>query len=151
MAYRQKGRKTKAMLRRAVLLLAAVSALTMPVSYTGGRSVAHPHAFIQLFFDAANGTTNHHNVAGMSGMPGMAHHHAPPVVRDVFLVDVPGDTPIVTLPGGAIEQVALIGSVLAAGYALFLAGLPRVGTGIARLTGVDLVPDSPPPRSLVIA
>ena len=55
-----RGKSTNATLRKVVLLLAAVSALTMPVSYTGGRSVAHPHAFVQLFFDAAHGTTNHH-------------------------------------------------------------------------------------------
>jgi hypothetical protein len=150
MAYRHQDETTKAMVRKAVLLLAAVSALTMPVSYTGGRSVAHPHAFVQLFFDAASGTTNHHNMSGMSGMPGMAHHHAPPVHREVFLVDVPDDTPIVTMPGGAMEQVALIGSVLAAGYALVLAGLPRIGAAVSRLTGIDVIPDSPPPRAVAI-
>ena len=144
MAYRQRGGTTKAMLRKAVLLLAAVSALTMPVSYTGGRNVAHPHAFIQLFFDAANGTTNHHN------MSEMAHHHAPPVDRDIFLVDVPDDTPIVTLPGGAMERVALIGSVLAAGFTLVLAGLPRIGAVVSRLTGIEIIPDSPPPRAVAI-
>lgn len=140
MAYRQTGRTTKAPLRKAVLLLAAVSVLTMPVSYTGGRSVAHPHAFVQLFFDAANGTTSHHTVSEP------VHHHTPPVRRVVFLVDVPDETPIVTPPGGAMERVALIGSVLAAGYALVLAGLPRICSVLSRLTGVTVIPDSPPPR-----
>ena len=142
MAYR--GSSTKRMLRKVVLLLAAVSALTMPVSYTGGRSVAHPHAFIQLLFDAANGTTSHHQMAGMT-------HHAPPVLREVFLVDVPDDTPIVTVLGGAMERVALIGSVLSAAYAMVLAGRPRIGSAVGRLTGIAVVPDSPPPRFPALA
>ena len=115
----------------------------MPVSYTGGRSVAHPHAFIQLFFDAANGTTNHHKMAEIT-------HHAPPVNTEVFLVDVPNGTPIITMPGGSMERVVLIGSVLSAGYALFLAGLPRIGSAVSRLTGISVVPDSPPPRTISV-
>ena len=139
MAYRHQGKTTIARLRKAVLLLAAVSALTMPVSYTGGRSVAHPHAFIQLFFDAARGTTNHHQMAEMA-------HHAPPIHPEVFLVDVPEDTPIVTVLGGAIERVAMIGSVLTAGFVLLLAGLPRIGSVASRLAGIAATPDKPPPR-----
>jgi hypothetical protein len=138
-----RGKPAKTILRKAVLLLATVSALTMPVSYTGGRSVAHPHAFMQLFFDAARGTTSHHQMGGMT-------HHVPPIHRDVFLVDVPDDTPVMTIPSGAMERVALIGSVLAAASVLFLAGPPRIGSVLGRLTGIAVIPDIPPPRPVAI-
>jgi len=115
----------------------------MPVSYTGGRSVAHPHAFVQLFFDAAHGTTNHHKMAGMA-------HHAPPIRREVLLVDVPDDTSIITVPGGAMERVGLIGSVILTAFSLLLAGFPRVGTMAKRLLGIDVLPDTPPPRVVAV-
>lgn len=134
-----RGKSTHATLHKVVLLLAAVSALTMPVSYTGGRSVAHPHAFVQLFFDAAQGTTSHHQTPSMT-------RHAPPIHRNVFLVDVPDDAPVTTVPGGAVERVGLIGSVLASGYVLFLTGLPRMRSVPGRLNGIEVIPDIPPPR-----
>ncbi len=124
---------------RALLLLAAVSVFAMPVSYTGGRSVSHPHAFVQLFFDAARGSTNHHGDA-------TAHGHAGLIPREFFLVDVPDDTPVVTPTGGSSERVALVSMALAAGLLLILTGLPTIDTTRPRLVGRMVGPDIPPPR-----
>lgn len=130
---------TESRLARAVLLLAAVSVLAMPVSYTGGRNVSHPHAFVQLLFDAARGSTNHHRAT--------THHvHTEPVAREFFLLDVPDDTPVVSPTGGSIERVALVSMALTAGIFLNLGRLPGIESAWARLAGRTFGPDLPPPR-----
>ena len=128
---------------RALLALAAVSVLTMPVSYTGGREVSHPHAFVQLFFDAARGSTNHHG-------PGTTHGHVAPLPREFFLVDVPDDTPIVSPTVGSSERVVLVSMSLAAGLLLLLAAHSRIDTIRSRVTGRNDGPDTPPPRWLPV-
>lgn len=127
---------------RALLLLAAVSVLTMPVSYTGGRDVSHPHAFVQLFFDAARGSTNHHG----PNMPSMKHGHVEPLPREFFLVDVPDDTPVVTPTGGSSERVVLVSMSLLVGMMLLLAAHPRIDTFRPPMSGRDDGPEIPPPR-----
>ncbi len=128
---------------RALLLLAAVIVLTMPVSYTGGRDVSHPHAFVQLFFDAARGSTNHHG-------PSTTHGHVAPLPREFFLVDVPDDAPIVTLTAGSSERVVLVSMSLAAGLLLLLAAPPRTDTIRSRVNGRNDGPETPPPRWLPV-
>lgn len=124
---------------RPVLLLSAVIVLAMPVSYTGGRSVSHPHAFVQLFFDAARGSTNHHGAE-------IVHGHAEPIPREYFIAEVPDDTPVVTPTGGSSERVALVGMAISGGRFLVLAGLPTIDTTRRRLLGRLVRLDIPPPR-----
>ena len=127
----------------AVIVIAAASILTMPVSYTGGRDVSHPHAFIQLFFDAARGSMSHHRADD-------GHPHVDPPPRAFLLAEVPDGTPLLTQTGGSSERVALLSMALTTGLWLLLGRLPMVDPSGRFLAGRTVGPDIPPPRRLAL-
>lgn len=131
-------------LGRLMLMVAATSVLAMPVSYTGGRDVSHPHAFVQLIIDATSGSTSHHQ-------PSDGHGHAERPERSIVLTGMPDDTPIVTRGGGAMERVALVGAVLGMGFLLILGGQPAVLSMRRVLVGLAVGPEVPPPRIVAAA
>jgi hypothetical protein len=48
---------------RLLLAVAALSLWTLPVDYRAGAATPHPHAFLQLWIDAAHGSLEHHHAA----------------------------------------------------------------------------------------
>src|SRR4051812_43315208 len=72
-------------LGRGLVLGAALSLLSMPVSYRGGAEAAHAHVFFQAWIDAAHGSFDHHRAEAGDAAPhhGAAHRMAaPPAARE---------------------------------------------------------------------
>jgi hypothetical protein len=125
-----------------VLLVAALSLLAMPVTYSGGAEEPHAHVFFQVWIDAAYGSFDHHH-ADADAMP---HHDggrsaAPLAAR----AHTDSDGPTTSAPTAPeVRELALAP----------LAGAPpasrRVGPAPARplptLLGRTERPLLPPPR-----
>ncbi len=108
--------------------LAAVAVLLTPVTYRAGAQIGHPHALMQLVYEATRGTPDHHHhVAGDD-------HPAPDIAHG------PDSTVVITL--------ALF-AVLAPGRVVLPLNLANAGIWFSRpvpLAGVEPGLDPPPPR-----
>ena len=49
--------------------LALLGLLLLPTNYRAGAEIAHGHALIQVWFDAAHGAIHHHHVPGVDAAP----------------------------------------------------------------------------------
>ena len=152
---------------RALLLLAAVALLTLPVDLRAGIPFDHPHALLSLLADAADGTIDHDHAAADEGL--FAHHDANgTAVADLFdpgfanpatsTTRAAADTSQAPARSGAPDVPGLspAGPGVGGGAALWLAdaALPAPTTADRRLLprpslvllGRAEPPTSPPPR-----
>ena len=149
-------RNTK-VLRRLLILLTVVVLLLPPVEYRAGAQQPHPHAILQLIWEASRGTPTHHvraamypcalaEAAGHARMPEAPHRSvAGPANR--YQPDV----------ADAADGVRMSSSLLAAAFMPWLTCLVRLVSRTDRcwlrsstlLVGVALSPEPPPPKILL--
>ncbi len=139
---------------RAALLVAALALLAVPVSYRGGADVAHPHAFLQLWLDAAAGSTDHHR----HHADGRADAHAAPhETRGVATGRDPAsdlaalraaepDRPVLSAMAGGTERATAIAAVISSLFWSLLARPPLGSSRQVPLRGRGPRPTTPPPR-----
>ena len=149
---------------RLVCTVAALSLLTLPVQYRGGAELPHGHAFVQVWLDAAHGSTFHHDRLEAVAHPDHAHHHGDE--RGALAGeahperDAARDRPVVAGAGSpdatqlsevtlAIERFAVVLAVAVLGLSLVLLGLAPVRPALRALSGLRPIPETPPPRPAV--
>ncbi|CAN5548799.1 hypothetical protein BH09CHL1_BH09CHL1_07830 [soil metagenome] len=81
----------------------------MPVIYTGGASLPHPHSFLQFVREAETGTMSHHGAPGAESMPDHAAmgHAIPRPMND----DAAANAPLISPPSFGIERLVLASAV----------------------------------------
>jgi len=128
---------------RLLVLLAALAMLTLPVSYRGGAEFPHSHASLQLWFDAAHGSTDHHRRFEDGHEEHAADALSPARATVLPAPDVPAISKLVSheLPS-VIAVSAVFGLVLARFR------LSPVWAEIGALVGLSRRPEIPPPRPL---
>lgn len=131
---------------RLFVLVAALTMLTLPVSYRAGADVAHPHAIIQLWLDAAHGSTDHHRRLETDHSQHDTHPTVPAVLRTTVLPapDVPTLSELVSHELPSVIAVSVV-----AGLVLVLFRLMPVWTETGALVGQSRRPEIPPPRPLL--
>lgn len=130
-------------------LLIAVSVwglFAMPVTYTGGASLPHPHSFVQFLREAESGTMSHHAMPDMeeTAIDREAMEHAPLRPAGDEAVN---DSPLLSPLSYGIDRIALLGLAqpgLAAGIFVTFAA---IWLAAIRLTGRVISPLIPPPRN----
>ncbi|MGH2560838.1 MAG: hypothetical protein ACRDJH_17375 [Thermomicrobiales bacterium] len=146
-------------LDRALIALAVLCVLTMPVEYRGGADVPHAHAVFQ-FWAAGNGDAfDHHGLVSIRSDAGWLPVPERHVVGGRLLpADVsafrtsattaPPDVPLLSeLTGSAERAVGLAVTVSAATALLALTLLRRLPIATVRIpVGCCPAPDAPPPR-----
>ena len=149
-------RNTTNALRRLLILSAVLVVLLLPVEYRAGAQQSHPHAILQLIWEASQGTPTHHvraamhpcaleAVAGHAPMPDATHRSAAgPANR--YQPDV----------ADAGDGVRMSSTLLAAAFMPWLTCLVRLVSRADRcwlrpsmlLAGVTISPEPPPPKIL---
>ena len=143
------GARGMRQLLNCLLVVSALSLVGMPVSYRGGAKESHPHAFLQLWLDAAHGSFNHHNQQEVNDQStpitsSDREHVRPnqaPVIADGADDDGPRITAMTVLEGRTLVLIAGTWLILcfgAAGRRLFAQG--------SMLNGRSPRPEFPPPR-----
>lgn len=119
---------------RGLLLAMAALVLCMPMSYRAGTAFSHPHAFFQVFIDAATGH-GHHDADELVGAQTARVSHQQP------------DTPALSTLTAPLEQAAGIPSLSLIVLLFFAADRPRWVWALARAPrGLLPAPELPPPR-----
>lgn len=136
---------------------AAVAVLNMPVTYTGGAEVAHPHAFLQYWDDLTHGTFDHHR-GHSSGYDHDSNGHDHAAGTQMKATHVPTSFSEVQisddLAGPAITNhfvPEMRSSVLSLTEAALFDGHPRLRSHsflIQELVGRSIAPEAPPPKSI---
>ena len=125
--------------RHFLIALVALGVLLSPVEYRGGADRAHPHAFVQLWFDAAQGSLDHHPPTDPEAVPTVAER---PIVVQSGRPDAPWATDARALQ----SRATALATVIALGATLLFVRAP-VGEGASRVfRGICLPPDPPHPR-----
>jgi hypothetical protein len=126
---------------RRMLLFTALCLLTMPQSYRGGATIAHPHALFQFWFDDHHATADHHH-------DDVSVHDQEPS-SDATIRSSSPDVPTITQVTYGSERADAIGGVLDPWF-LPLRVAPAAIRGFsARRAGRRLRPEIPPPRLLL--
>lgn len=157
---------------RGLLLAMAALLLVMPMSYRAGTAYSHPHAFFQVFIDAATGHSHHDageltpgSVAEPAGTlssfvppdvplqppAGTAGVHSPVVAGHILFspqaTSQASDTPALTALTAPLEQASGIPALSLSLLLLLAADQRRALWAQARAPrGVTTAPELPPPR-----
>jgi hypothetical protein len=136
---------------RILLLIVSIWGLfAMPVTYTGGMSLPHPHSFVQFLREAETGTMSHHAIPDMEETAveheAMDHHPAPMSGDEAV-----EQTPLTSPPSYGIERISLISATQPALAANLFVVLALVWPALARLNGRVIAPLIPPPRGFGLA
>jgi hypothetical protein len=120
----------------------------MPVTYTGGMSLPHPHSFVQFLREAETGTMSHHAMPDMeeTAVEHEAMDHAPAPMDD----EAVGQTPLTSPPSYGIERISLISAVQPTLAASLFVLLALIWPALNRLNGRVISPLIPPPRGFVL-
>lgn len=159
---------------RGLLLVMAALILFMPTSYRAGTAFSHPHAFFQVFIDAATGHSHHDADELVAGsQPDDAGTFSPFVPPDVPLQQPRGesgvhyrvidghilyfiktsnhapDSPALSALTAPLEQATGIPALSLIILLLLAADRQRAIWALPRLPrGATPAPESPPPRLL---
>lgn len=133
--------------RRLLFAVVALGLLTMPVTYTGGAELPHPHVFFQVWIDVAHGSFDHHHDYHHA----VAAEHGPGAPASAAVADAgASDGPSLTDPTAPdTRQLTLVG--LACGAVAGVAGrLRRKASDFFAPNGLARGPEPPPPRIATI-
>ena len=132
---------------RFLFAVLAVSLLTMPVTYTGGAEMPHPHVFFQVWIDVAHGSFDHHHehhpAMGMRHAGGMAAEAPASHVGD------PDAPSLIDQTAPDTRQLALVASALPLLVLAWRRRRPRPADHAAPC-GLAAIPEPPPPRLAAI-
>ena len=131
------------------ILLIAVSIwglFAMPVTYTGGASLPHPHSFVQFLREAETGTMGHH------AMPDTEETAVDHEAMDNDPVQLKGDeavenTPLISPVSYGIERISLLSVVQPGLAASIFVVFSMSWLAATRLVGRVVLPLIPPPRA----
>lgn len=135
-------------LRLLQIVLIAVSIwglFAMPVTYTGGASLPHPHSFVQFLREAETGTMGHHAMPDMeeTAIDHEAMGHAPVQPAGGESVE---RSPLMSPISYGIERISLLTVVQPALTASLFVEFAMVWLAAIRLAGRVVSPLIPPPR-----
>lgn len=133
------------------LLLAVLGLLGMPVEYRGGAARHHPHASLQFWSEAGQGSLSHHHPDGSHHARDEERHERLTIER---LYRVPGDQEVPSLTSATLTQ-KYAPIAVAAPAALWLSNPTGHALAIRPtpmpLTGVSHAPPAPPPQITGVA
>jgi len=141
----RRARTTQHGVRDLVLAVAAFSLLAMPVTYTGGAELPHPHVFFQVWIDVARGSFDHHHEHRDMASPQRSDAPAAPTISRQADPDAPSLDGATAPDTRELALVALVWSALAL---VVCHHRPRPNDEGARC-GRRQAPELPPPRPAV--
>jgi hypothetical protein len=121
----------------------------MPVTYTGGMSLPHPHSFVQFLREAETGTMSHHAMPDMeeTAVEHEAMDHDPAPMGGDGAVE---QTPLTSPPSYGIERISLMSAIQPAPAASMFVLLALIWPALARLNGRVIAPLIPPPLGVAL-
>ncbi|MGH2547830.1 MAG: hypothetical protein ACRDHN_00445 [Thermomicrobiales bacterium] len=136
------------LLQTVLIMIAVWGLVSMPVTYTGGASLPHPHSYLQFVREAETGTMSHHNLPKTESAPDHAGMgHANPRPKSDQTVE---NAPLISPPSFGIERLVLASAVQPALVVSLFVLFAAIWLAAVRLTGRVISPLIPPPRTAIV-
>lgn len=133
------------LLQTVLVAIAVWGLVSMPVTYTGGASLPHPHSFLQFVREAETGTMSHHSTPASESMPDhAAMGHAIPRPMSDEAVE---NAPLISPPSFGIERLVIASAIQPALAVSLFVLFAAIWLAAIRLTGRAVSPLIPPPRT----